>query len=206
MSIAPVKSRSASGFTLLEITFAVVILAMMSVAIYRFVQTNMAAVRISSEQTAIDSQYEGLHELLTTEWQSLPAGDGRLTGEPFKTDGVSRDRITWLCDAGPGLLTRYATDNYHVTLQLKRAPDKKKGTVLGLSRTPEATDAGDETWVPLIDNVRSLEIRYYDPRLNSWVERWTDTVTLPRLVRLVIGRPDSRVPWDTIIALGRTPL
>lgn len=200
------KGESASGFTLLEITFAVVILAMMSLAIYRFVESNLTAVRVSSEQTAIDSQYDGLRDLLTTEWQSLPAGDARLTGEPIMLDGVSRDQITWLCDAGPGLLTRYAVDNYNVTLQLKRAAKKKDGFELGVTRKPEAEGAGAETWIPFIENVQSLEIRYFDPRLNSWVERWTDTVTLPRLVRLKIGRADSRVPWDTIIALGRTPL
>jgi prepilin-type N-terminal cleavage/methylation domain len=37
------------GFTLLEITFAVAILAMMSLAIYRFVQSNLNAIRASSE-------------------------------------------------------------------------------------------------------------------------------------------------------------
>jgi prepilin-type N-terminal cleavage/methylation domain-containing protein len=38
-----------SGFTLLEITLAVAILAMMSLAIFRFVQSNLVALRASSE-------------------------------------------------------------------------------------------------------------------------------------------------------------
>jgi hypothetical protein len=63
-----------------------------------------------------------------------------------------------------------------------------------------------ESWVPLLGSVRSLELRYFDSRLNVWVTRWTDTVTLPRLVKVTIGRDDAAVPWEAIIPLGRTPL
>jgi hypothetical protein len=59
--------------------------------------------------------------------------------------------------------------------------------------------------VPLLANVQSLQLRYFDPRLNTWVDKWTDTVTLPRLVKVAIGRVNA-VPWEAIIALGRTPL
>jgi hypothetical protein len=60
--------------------------------------------------------------------------------------------------------------------------------------------------VPLIENVASLQIRYFDPRLNTWLDRWTDKVTLPRLVKVVIGRAGDAAPWEAIIPLGRTPL
>lgn len=206
MFIVPAKRAFRQGFTLLEITFAVAILAMMSVAIYRFVQSNLIAVRISAEENAIDARYDGLRQLLTAQWQSLPGGDGRLTGEPFKFDGRPRDEISWVCGAGPGLVTRYARGEFQVTMRLRPAVKDKKRMDIGLTRKPEASDAGGETWIPLLENVESLQIRYFDPRLNSWIDRWTDTVTLPRLVRLVIGRSKSAAPWEVIIALGRTPL
>ena len=78
---------------------------------------------------------------------------------------------------------------------------------IGFNRRPRETPEGStegETWVPLLDDVRSLQIRYFDPRLNAWVERWTDTSTLPRLVEVIIERP-NRANWQAIIALGRTP-
>lgn len=204
MFIAPAKNRRDRGFTLLEITFAVAILAMMSMAIYRFVQSNLTSMRLSSESNAIDASYDGLRELATTQWQSLPAGDGKLTGEPFKFNNLSRDEITWVSTAGPGLITRYARGEYIVTMRLRPSKNKKQMD-LGLTRKPLAEDAGETTWFPLLSNVQSIQIRYFDPRLNSWVDRWTDTVTLPRLVRLLITRPNGG-PWDAIIALGRTPL
>ena len=206
MFIAPDRrDLRRSGFTLLEITFAVAILAMMSMAIYRFVESNLVSMRISSEINAVDASYDGLQELLTAQLQSLPAGDGRLTGEPFKFDNRPRDEITWVSQAGPGLVTRYARGEYSVTMRMRPAKNKRNQMDIGLTRKPQAEDEGDETWFPLLPNVKSMQIRYFDPRLNSWVDRWTDTVTLPRLVRLVITRSNG-APWDAIIALGRTPL
>ena len=52
MSIEGVKRARRGGFTLLEITLAVAILAMMAMAIYRFVAANIAAMQMSSQQTA----------------------------------------------------------------------------------------------------------------------------------------------------------
>src|SRR5437867_8916875 len=59
------------AFTLLEITLAVAILGMMSLAIFRFVQSNLTALRVSSDANAAEAQYDGLRDLLTAEWQSL---------------------------------------------------------------------------------------------------------------------------------------
>jgi hypothetical protein len=73
------------------------------------------------------------------------------------------------------------------------------------SKTDNDTEANG-SWVTLLPDVRSLEIHYFDPRLNTWLDKWTDNITLPRLVKLSIGRPNESLPWEAIIALGRTPL
>ena len=198
-----------AAFTLLEITLAVAILATMSLAIYRFVQSNLVAIRLSAMAVAADAQFDGLRDLLTTQWQSLPSGAGALVGEPFKSNDQSRDQITWICGPGPGLLTRYAPGDFAVTLLLQRPSEKSDQLDLGFLRKPTDNSSitnDDETWVPLIPNVRSLEIRYFDARINSWVTKWTDTATLPRLVKVTVGRGDWSVPWVVIIPLGRTPL
>ncbi|MBA3832704.1 MAG: prepilin-type N-terminal cleavage/methylation domain-containing protein [Chthoniobacterales bacterium] len=200
--------RRSRGFTLLEITLAVAILGLMAVAIYRFVATNLVAVRLSAQVNADDARYAGFANLLTEQLQNLPPGQGTLGGEPYKFSGRSRDEMTWICSAGPGLLTRYATGDYAVTLRLKPIP-KTDLMELGVTREPEddtgPTDA-DRAWVPLIEDLRSMEIRYFDPRLNAWVDRWTDRGTLPHLVRVTLDRVGASVPWEAIIPLRRTPL
>ncbi len=208
MFTALVRPKLRGAFTLLEIVLAVTILAMMSLSIYRFVQTNVTALRISSEVNATDAQYSGLENLLASQWQSLSPGRGSLLGEPLKLGDRSRDEITWICGAGPGLLTRYAIGDYRVNMRLRPVARGKNEMELGVIRQP--ADAADESagdnWTPLLPNVQSLQLRYFDPRLNTWVDKWTDTVTLPRLVKVTIGRANNAVPWEAVVALGRTPL
>jgi prepilin-type N-terminal cleavage/methylation domain-containing protein len=209
MFIAHVDRPRRCGFTLLEVTLAVAILAMMALAIYRFVQTNIVAMRVSAATEASEAKYDGLRELLAQQLQSLPSGVGALIGDAYKTNGRDRDELTWICGAGPGLLTRYAAGDYRVSLRL-RVRDKKAGELeLGLLRRPKDNPAvtnANESWVPLIENVGTLQIRYFDSRLNTWVQRWADTVALPRLVKITIGRTDARMPSEFVVPLARTPL
>ena len=210
MFIARAKLHQRLGFTLIEITLAVLILGMMSLAIYRFVQTNLTALRISSAANLTDAQYAGFANLLASQWASLPAGAGALVGEPFKLNDRPRDEITWICSAGPGLLTRYAAGEYRVSLRLRPTAKDGEAMEIGVMREPfkdgKAETGTDGSWIPLLGNVETLKISYFDPRLNTWVEKWSDTLTLPRLVRVVIGRSDGSAPWEAVIPLGRTPL
>jgi prepilin-type N-terminal cleavage/methylation domain-containing protein len=209
MFTAPANETGKRGFTLLEIMLAVAILALMSMAIYRFVQSNILALRISSEATAADARFDSLRDLLTAELQSLPAGSGALGGEPLKVSDRSRDELRWTATSGLGVLSRYAPGDFTVALRLQPETKHNDRLDLGLLRKPldelSFTEV-HESWVPLLENVRSMEIRYFDSRLNVWVTRWTDTVTLPRLVKVTIDRNDAAVPWEAIIPLGRTPL
>jgi prepilin-type N-terminal cleavage/methylation domain-containing protein len=207
MFIVPVDRRR--GFTLLEIIMAVAILATMAVAIYRFVQSNMVAIRLSSEAIAADARYDGLRELLAQQWQSLPSGQGALLGDALKLNDRERDEVRWICSAGPGLMTRYAAGDFAVALRLQSGKKDSDRLDLGFLRKPKDDSSltnVNESWIPLIEDVRSLQVRYFDARLNVWVERWTDTGTLPRLVKVTVNRSDAAAPWEAIIPLGRTPL
>jgi prepilin-type N-terminal cleavage/methylation domain-containing protein len=202
------ETANRHGFTLLEIMLAVGILGLMSLAIFRFVQSNMTALHLSSDTAARDSQYDGLRDLLTAQWQSLSPLQARMNGEPFKLNDRERDWIRWNCSAGAGLLTRYAPGEFTVTLGLQPENEKSDRLDLGLLRKPkDDSDVGEkhETWVPLIKNVSSLQISYFNPSLNTWIDRWSNTSQLPWLVKVTVGRSDSPVPWEAIIPLKRTP-
>jgi prepilin-type N-terminal cleavage/methylation domain-containing protein len=197
------------GFTLLEITLAVAILGMMSLTIFRFVQSNLTALSVSSDVNAAEAQYDGFRDLLMAEWQSLSPRRAGMKGEPFKLNDRQRDEISWNCSAGPGLLTRYAPGNFTVSLRLQPENSKKSNRLdLGFLRKPQKdSDIGEEhaSWVPLIKNVNTLQILYFNPVLNTWIDRWTDGTRLPRLIKLSVGRADATTPWEVIIPLGRTP-
>jgi len=187
---------------------AVAILGMMATAIFRFVQSNMIALQFSSVTAANAAQYEGLRDLLTTEWQSFSPSRARMMGDPFKLDDRERDEIRWNSGAGLGLLTRYAPGEFTVVLRLQPNKEKSDQLDLGLLRQPEDDSdnaEGQETWVPLIKNVTSLEIAYFDPNANTWLPRWANGNLLPSLVKISVGRPDTADPWEAVIPLKRTP-
>lgn len=196
------------GFTLLEIMLAVTILGMMALAIFRFVQANLTALQFSSDTAAADAQYDGLRDLLTTQWQSLSPLRARMVGEPFKLNDRERDEIRWNCGAGPGLLTRYAPGEFTAVLRLQPGNDNSDRLDLGILRKPQDdSDVAEknESWVPLIKNVGSLEISYFDPNANDWLPRWPGGNRLPSLVKVSVGRPDAADPWEAVIPLRRTP-
>jgi prepilin-type N-terminal cleavage/methylation domain-containing protein len=196
------------GFTLLEIVLAVAIVGMMSLTIFRFVQSNLTALRVSSDVNAAEAQYDGFRDLLVAEWQNLSPRRAGMKGQPFKLNNRQRDEINWNCSAGPGLLTRYAPGDFTVALRLQPENSKSKQLDLGFLRKPQKdSDIGEshESWVPLIKNVNTLQILYFDPRLNTWIDRWTDGARLPALVKLTVGRSDATTPWEVIIPLTRTP-
>lgn len=200
------------GFTLLEIIMAVAILATMAIAIYRFVQSNIVAIRLSSDTIAAEARYDGLREVLTQQWQSLPPGrPGRtppLSGDPFKLSDRERDEVRWICSAGPGLMTRYASGDFVVALRMQASKKQSDRYDLGFLRKPEDDSSltnANETWVPLIEDVRALQIQYYSPQSNQWVPKWTDNQNLPSLVKVTIDRSDAIVPWETIVPLTRRP-
>ena len=187
---------------------AVAILGMMSLAIFRFVQSNMIALYLSSNTAAADAQYAGLRDLLTAEWQRLTPMNAKMLGEPFKMSDRERDEIRWNSRAGPGLLTRYAPGEFTVVLRLQPANDKSDQLDLGILRKPQDDSdntEGHETWVPLIKNVGSLEITYFDPNANAWLPRWPGGNRMPSLVKVSVGRPDAPDPWEAVIPLRRTP-
>src|SRR3979409_375427 len=123
-------NRNRAAFTLLEVTLAVAILAMMSLTIYRFVQSKIVAVRVSSEMSVSDRRYIALRPLLTMRLQAV------------------------------------SEKSYQLDLGFLRKP-----------KDDAALTNANETWVRLIDNVQSLQIRYFDPRLNTWLDKWTDNIT-----------------------------
>ena len=105
------------------------------------------------------------------------------------------------------LLTRYAAGEFTAVLRLQPGNDDRLD--LGILRKPQDdSDVSEknETWVPLIKNVTSLEITYYDPKQpTTWLPRWPGGNRLPSLVKVSVGRPDATDPWEAVIPLRRTP-
>ena len=213
----------AAGFTLLELMLAVAILVIITVVVSEFTSLTLQSAEMSSRGTEEGLECNGLRHLLAAEFSALPASkDSALIGMNIKSHGQRRDAMQIICPSGNGLLTPDARGYYQITLVLREIPRGSGKMVLGLEREPWVDDADDDDddndgtatvkngkltnvaeklpsdWIPLLPDVQQLEIAYFDARLNAWVDRWTDSVMLPNLVRVRLTMGQGQAPYEIV--------
>lgn len=207
------------AFTLLEVIVATMIVAMLSLTLYRFLAAHLTAVRTTTELRDEREALESVSRLLAAQLSGLPArGRAMLEGRSYRFRGLHNDEITWRCSPGPGLLTTAASGEYRVTLTVQPVNAKSAETELGLRRRPidpiensqVALDRGggdqNYNWVPLIRPISALEIGYFDSQLNSWLEAWTDPDRYPDLVRIRLWKRPNDAPVEAVLPVPAAKL
>jgi hypothetical protein len=190
---------------LLEVIMAVAILALVGLSIYRFLELNLRAIQFSTERGSESVAMDALLATLQAELRSLPLAQtqpGAIIGEAHKFNNLPADELYWITAKGNGLFTSHADADFRVTLRLRPEPPARLPT-LGLRRVQIGGDPNVQNWLPLMPNVRALEFRYFDLRVNSWVEKWVDQQARPALVRVRIWRNDDVDPVEAILSLPR---
>lgn len=212
---SPANRKSARAFTLLEVIIATMIIGMMVLTIYRFLSSNLTAMRVSSEINDEREAVQAVVRLVEAQLNDLPAQkSAALTGQPLKFRNLSNDELTWRCFAGAGLLTTAATGEYSVTLTVQPVTERSTETELGLRRRPiDPTEAVDTTqpvrgsgtdkynWIPLIRPMAAFEVSYFDNQLNAWQDTWTNPDLRPALVRLRLWKHANDVPVEAVLAV-----
>jgi len=197
------RSAKVAAFTLLEVVLAVTIIALMTLTIYRFIELNLAAIRFSTQKSNDAAAMRALMAVIETQLNDLPrAYPGSLLGEAHKFNNQEADEMQWICGAGNGLFTQFADGLYKVTLALKPIP-KTNTSELGVRRMMISGDENDTHWLRLLGDVDAMEITYFDQRLNSWVQNWTDPQSRPALARIRIWHAgaDSAAPFEAVLPL-----
>ena len=196
------------GFTLFEVMIGVLIIAMITLSIYRFVVANLTAIRVSSEVNDDRKSLVALVRMIEAELQDLPPRtNGALQGLPHKFDAQPSDEMQWYCKAGSGLMSGAAEGEWFTTLAIQRNTTTREMEI-GLRRRPIEAKESQYDWWPLLRNVNGLEIRYFDGRLgaNGWIDRWNDKNRRPELVRLRIWRNADDPPYESVMALPSSNL
>lgn len=191
-----------AAFTLFEIMIAVVIVAMMMLTVYRFVQSNLTAIRISTEISEEKQSLTGLVNFIQDQLNNLPPGNPNvLTGEFLKINNLRGDRMEWISRAGEGVLTEAAPDEYRVTLTLERVGDTDE-MAIGIRRRLVDEDIKNSKFMPLLRNAVAFKVRYFDRRRNGYSENWRYPDAKPWLVEVSIWREGDEQPH---IAVLRVP-
>jgi prepilin-type N-terminal cleavage/methylation domain-containing protein len=209
------SNKRSRGFTLLEVMTATMIVAMLSFTLYWFLTTQLYAIH-ESQEVVDDRESLGaaVRFLQARLWELPLRGNNQLLGQANQFHGQPSDELTWLCTAGQGVLTSAAPGQYRVTLAVQPVSDTSKELELGLRR--ERLDANAQrdvefyargtagqkyNWLPLVHPMAALEIRYFDSRLNSWQDRWTDPQKYPNLVRVSLWKREGDAPVEAVLTV-----
>lgn len=211
MSARAIFKRRA--FTLLEVLIATMIIAMLTMTLYRFLGSNLNAIRMSTDLSDEREATQAVVRLIESQLLNLPLREASvLSGQPFKFRNLPNDEITWRSGPGPGLMTTAAAGEFNVTLTVQPVSSDSRETELGLRRRPTDPSkladlrefdrgAGDKRyhWLPLIRPMAALEIRYFDAPSNLWVDAWTDPARRPNLVRVRLWRRAGDAPIEAVL-------
>lgn len=191
---------------------AVAIIGFTTVGIFRFVQSTVRAVAVSVEDTEEQLRVDRLVALVQEEFYSLPArGQTNIQGESIKLNGADFDSIEWRSRGGPGLMTTAVSGEYRVKLRIQPVEKNSNKYEIGYWRRPALleTDGGlvaggsdkDATWVPLLQRVSAMRIRYWDSRLGQLLDSWRDPTARPAFVILSITREGDDVPYEAVLRI-----
>lgn len=196
-----IRSNARRGFTLLEVMIAVGVIALITTSIYGFLKSTLVGIRVVSEANDDRQSVVALVKVVEAELQDLPLRvNGAIQGVPHKFDNLEADELQWYCRGGNGLFTKAAEGEWYSNLTIQR--DKTTHELeIGIRRRPIDAKESDYKWWPLLRHVSALEVRYWDRRLNSWIERWTPQDARPGLVRIRIWRSADDPPYEAVIAV-----
>lgn len=204
---------TARGFTLLEVMVAMLIISLLAFTLFRFVSANLQAMHTTSELQSERETVQAVVRLLGAQLADLPRRQtGVLLGNPLKIHDLPSDELIWRTHAGPGLLTAAAPGEYRVTMTVQPAEGASGEYELGLRREPITAEASSNVdffsrgsgankynWVSLVRPMAGFEVRYFDARLNAWLDRWTDQTARPLLVRVRLWKNVDEPPVEAVL-------
>jgi len=214
------RNSVSRGFTLLEVMIATLIISLLAFTLFRFVSANLQAMQFTTEVQAERDSLQAVVRLVQTQLADLPRREtGAILGNPLKLRDLSTDELIWKTRAGQGVLTAAAPGEYRVTMTVQPVESTSRELELGLRREPITAEARTDlgffergsgtnkyNWVSLIRPVAGFEVRYFDPRLNAWLDRWTDQAARPLLVRVRIWKNADDVPLEAVIPVPSAQL
>ena len=199
-------SSNRRGFTLFEVMIGVLVIALITISIYRFVASTLLAIRVTTAANDDRHSLVALVKAVEAELQDLPPKmNGVIQGTPHKFDNLQADELQWYCKGGNGLFTKAAEGEWYSTLTIQ-ANKETRELEIGLRRRPIDAKPADYKWLPLLHRVKALEVKYFDRRLNAWIERWNPQDARPALVRLRIWREADDPPYESVIAIPSSNL
>jgi type II secretory pathway pseudopilin PulG len=176
--------RHHRGYLLLEVLLALAILSFVVAMVFRIVQATLTVTADVTFLQTKQQQVDGLFELLQRNFCSLPEAT------QFQTR-ARRDMMELIFRRAPFHFTWSSEGPQFGTVVISPRSQADGRLALCVLHEPEDAlesyvDGGKETtaWVPLVTGIEQLSWRFYDVRVDKWLDDWRDLAAKPSLVEI----------------------
>ncbi len=205
------RRRQIKAFTLLEILIAISILALIVTAIYSSWTAILRATKVAQDATASVQRARIVIRVLEDSLGSAHAFAQNMAYYRFLAENGSESSLSFVAHLAKSFPRSGKFGDFDVRrLTFSLEPGTQGNKQLVLRQTPLLLETDDEEKAnPLVlaENVKEFKTEFWDTRQNDWVEEWTQTNQLPKLVRIILRLSDNphslsqREPITRIVSL-----
>jgi hypothetical protein len=200
------RNPGKAGFTLLEVALALLILILIAGALFGVVQGTLTLAAGLEEAKRRDEEINGIYELCRRTFRTLPA-EAKLVARVRETEGAKLPELI-VYDA-PELLVWKQIEDWDVVSALGLRPQTGGNFSLCLLRKSQGGDSQDDVvaqalpgdWLVLMRDVASLQWRFYNQELGTWVETLDRGGPRPAAAELTLGLAGSEEPLRMVFWL-----
>lgn len=221
------KRRNQTGFTLLEVVLALVLITLFMGTLFAVVKSSItASVEIEKVQQE-DYEWSRFVALCRQTFESLPSTailtltsesqglnayqELTISGMPeclaFGVSPFSYQDTILALKPEPNQesnITSYFLGLYREDLVPKEST-RARGTIDVATTVFAPADEQGRVWLPLLRDIQSLQWRFYEESSKEWKETWEES-ELPPLVELHLYKLDSTIPYRMVFSIPTTKL
>ncbi|MEO8204736.1 MAG: prepilin-type N-terminal cleavage/methylation domain-containing protein [Chthoniobacterales bacterium] len=206
------RLHCSKGFTLLEMTMAIGILALIVGGVMACVSACLQATEIVRRDRIHQEQCDALQSILSKSLMAL-SSDTVLRCSPAdaRTDEpaplrfrASQPVLNLMASAVPAGWKSESIFDWRrgadgtLTLRAGILSDQTLNT--GFS-SRDAMASSSQEWMSLLSGIQSVKLRFYDSEKSEWVESWEKEDSRPALVEMSLSFSDASLPLHSIFWL-----
>jgi type II secretory pathway pseudopilin PulG len=192
------KRKFSSGMTMVEVAFAMIILATVAGAIFATVRASLETASLLTQHQNREEEISGFIDLCRRTFQTLPPSASLEGIIDEKNSGTFRKIVFQNCPAsfmwGNNAMSLNTTITLGECIQINGLRSISLLRETDTDETEELNPSDKQQWLPLVTDIQTVKWRFYHPQM-QWVEDiWENSSMRPLLIEVNIFVANQKDP------------